>query len=296
MPLSFTGDPPRLDETARPAYAQATAVPELPDVEAFRQRFARYAVGRTVAEVVVTDQGILRNVSAGELDSALRGRRFDEPERRGKWLIAWTDGASPLIHFGMTGDIEWADDADGRHVHDRVIFVLDRGEIRYRNMRKLGGLWLARDARDVETLLGRLGPDAASIDRRDFLHLLERRRGGIKAALMDQSFLAGVGNLLADEILWQARIHPLRTISELSAEERSRLFRALRTVIARTVERYPEGYETRWTSARGRPQARCPRCRTELARTVVGGRTTYFCPNCQAGRNRSALHVSSSAT
>jgi formamidopyrimidine-DNA glycosylase len=259
-------------------------MPELPDVEQFRRRFARHAVGRTVAEVVVTDTGILRNVSAGELDRALRDRRFGEPERRGKWLIAWTDGASPLIHFGMTGDLEWAANADGRHAHDRVIFTLDRGEIRYRNMRKLGGLWLARDASDVDALLGRLGPDALSIERRDFLNLLERRRGGIKAALMDQTFVAGVGNLLADEILWTAKIHPLRAVHDLSAEERSPLYRALQKVIMRTVDRYPEGYETRWTSARGQPMARCPRCRTELARTVVGGRTTYFCPTCQPER------------
>jgi formamidopyrimidine-DNA glycosylase len=260
---------------------QDAEMPELPDVEEFRRRFARHAVGRMIGDVVVTDAGILRNVTADELGDALRGRRFDEPERRGKWLIACTDGPTPLIHFGMTGDIEWAANADGRHAHDRVIFVLDRGEIRYRNLRKLGGLWLARDGADVDALLSRLGPDALSIDRRDFLKLLERRRGGIKAALMDQTFLAGVGNLLADEILWRARIHPLRPIGELSTEERSRLYRALRTVIARTVDRYPEGYETRWTNARGRPQARCPRCRTELARTVVGGRTTYFCPTCQ---------------
>lgn len=260
---------------------QDAEMPELPDVEAFRRRFARHAIGRTIGEVVVTDPGILRNVTAHELNDALHGRRFDEPERRGKWLIAWTDGPSPLIHFGMTGDIEWAGSADGRHRHDRVIFVLDRGEIRYRNMRKLGGLWLARDAADVDALLGQLGPDAASIDRRGFMELLERRRGGIKAALMDQTYIAGVGNLLADEILWQARIHPLRPIPQLSKEERSRLHRALQTVIARTVDRYPEGYETRWTVARGRPMARCPRCRTELARIVVGGRTTYFCPRCQ---------------
>jgi formamidopyrimidine-DNA glycosylase len=206
---------------------QDAEMPELPDVEEFRRRFARHAVGRTIGDVVVTDPGILRNVTAEELGDALRGQRFDEPERRGKWLIAWTDGPTPLIHFGMTGDIEWAANAGGRHRHDRVVFVLDRGEMRYRNVRKLGGLWLARDAMDVETLLGQLGPDAASIDRRRFMELLGRRRGRIKAALMDQAFIAGVGNLLADEILWQARIHPLRPIPQLSREERSRLYRAL---------------------------------------------------------------------
>jgi formamidopyrimidine-DNA glycosylase len=263
---------------------QDAVVPELPDVEHYRRWFFRHARGRTIEQVVVTDPGILRNVTARELDDALRHRRFGEPERRGKWLIAWTDGPSPLIHFGMTGNLQWAEDADGRHVHDRVIFVLDRGEIRYRNLRKLGGLWLARDGSDVDALLGRLGPDAATIERRAFLELLEHRRGAIKAALMDQTFIAGVGNLLADEILWTARIHPLRTIGDLATEERTRLYRALRTIVARTVARYPGGYETRWTRARGRPSARCPRCRTELARTVVGGRTTYFCPACQPAR------------
>lgn len=258
---------------------QATGVPELPDVEQFRRAFARHATGRSIGEVVVTDAGILRDVTAEELDRMLRGRRFGEPERRGKWLIAWTDGPTPLIHFGMTGDVAWGPSSTGRHPHDRVIFVLDRGEVRYRNMRKFGGLWLAREASDVDVLLGHLGPDALTVGRREFLQRLERRRGGVKAALMDQTFIAGAGNLLADEILWTARIHPSRPIDELSTDERSRLYRSLRAVIDGWVDR--EG-ETRWTRVRGRPGARCPRCRHELARTIVGGRRTYFCPTCQS--------------
>lgn len=256
-------------------------MPELPDVEHFRRTFAHHAAARRVDEVVVTDGGILRNVSARELDRALRGHRFEEPERRGKWLVAWTDGPAVLIHFGMTGDILPAPNPAGRHRHDRVIFVLDDGEVRYRNMRKLGGVWLALSAPEVDSLLGHLGPDALGVDREAFLELVGRRGGRVKAALMDQSFIAGVGNLLADEILWTARIHPSRRIEDLSHDERVGLFRALRAVIPRTVDGYPGGYRTRWTRVRGRPAARCPRCRTELARTVVSGRTTYFCPRCQ---------------
>jgi formamidopyrimidine-DNA glycosylase len=120
-------------------------MPELPDVEHFRRTFARSAAGRTVREVVVTDRGILRDVDARELHRALRGRRFEQPERRGKWLVAPTDGPVLVIHFGMTGDLEWAPDASGRHPHDRVVLVPDVGELRYRNMRKLGGLWMAHD-------------------------------------------------------------------------------------------------------------------------------------------------------
>jgi formamidopyrimidine-DNA glycosylase len=127
-----------------------------------------------------------------------------------------------------------------------------------------------------------LGPDALDVGLAGFLELLATRRGRIKAVLLDQSFIAGVGNLLADEALWRARIHPARTVESIPVDERVTLFRELRSVIRRqTVDRYPEGFRSRWNDARGRGGARCPRCHTELLRTVVDGRTTYLCPSCQ---------------
>jgi formamidopyrimidine-DNA glycosylase len=127
-----------------------------------------------------------------------------------------------------------------------------------------------------------LGPDALDLGRAGFLRLLETRRGRIKAVLLDQSFIAGVGNLLADEALWRARIHPARPVEAIPVDERVTLFRELRSVIRRqTTDRYPEGFWSRWNDVRARAEARCPRCGTELARTVVGGRTTYLCPSCQ---------------
>jgi formamidopyrimidine-DNA glycosylase len=256
-------------------------MPELPDVEAYRRFLSEHAAGRRIDRVVVTDAGILRNASARTLDRALRGHRFGEPGRHGKWLIASTTGPQVLLHFGMTGELCWGDDANGRHRHDRVIFELDRGELRYRNMRKLGGLWLAHGPEDVERILSGLGPDALGLDRRAFGELLDRRRGGVKAALMDQSLLAGVGNLLADEALWRARIHPARRVQELSEEERGRLFTALRRTIGASIDEFDGGMRSRWMLVRGNPGARCPRCRSPLERTVIGGRTTYFCPRCQ---------------
>jgi formamidopyrimidine-DNA glycosylase len=256
-------------------------VPELPDVEHYRRFLALHAVGARVERVVVTDAGILRNVDAKTLDASLRDQRFEEPERRGKWLIAWTSGPAVLLHFGMTGDLGWGSDESGRHRHDRVIFELDRGELRYRNMRKLGGVWLAHDAEDLERILSGLGPDALALDRRTFDDVLGRRRGQVKAALMDQSLLAGVGNLLADEALWRARIHPARRIQDLSEEERRGLFNGLRRTIRAGIEEFDVGIRTPWMRVRGQPGARCPRCGTPLGRGVVGGRTTYFCPHCQ---------------
>jgi formamidopyrimidine-DNA glycosylase len=256
-------------------------VPELPDVEHFRRIFAEFGPGREIRRILVTDPGILRNADPVEVDRAMRGRRLREPERRGKWLIAPTDAPALLIHFGMTGDLLWGPDVSDRHRHDRVIVVLDAGELRYRNMRKLGGAWLASSPEEVEALLRHLGPDALALNRKEFLARLDRRRGRIKAALMDQSFVAGIGNLLADEILWRARIHPRRPIERLVGDERATLYRALRTVVRSTVDGYPGGFSPRWMRARGRPGGRCPRCGTGLAKTVVGGRTTFFCPACQ---------------
>jgi formamidopyrimidine-DNA glycosylase len=258
-------------------------MPELPDVEAYRRFFSRHATGRTVRRVVVTDPAIVRNATPRALDRALRGHRFEEPERHGKWLVCWTDGPGLLLHFGMTGRFTAPPEEPERHRHDRLILELERGEVRYRNMRKLGGAWLAHDREEATAVMGGIGPDALALDRRQFLALLERRRGGVKAALMDQRLLAGVGNLVADEVLWQARLHPRTRVESLSPDDRARLFAKMRSVLRESVERYDFIPRKRgWLShVRGQPGALCPRCRTPLARTTAAGRTTYFCPSCQ---------------
>ena len=258
-------------------------MPELPEVEHERRFFAEHAAARRVTDVVVTDAGILRNVEPETLRSALRGRRFDDPDRHGKWLLAWTNGPVLLVHFGMTGTLEWGEDASGRHPWDRAIVVLEDGELRYRNVRKLGGLWLAHDAAEAEAILGPLGPDALDVRRRQFHDLLSRRRGQIKPVFLGQRLVAGVGNLLADEALWQARIHPSRRIETLSDTDRDRLYDAMKAVVREAVRRRDYvRQKRRWlVSVRGTPDAACPRCGTPLVRSVVGGRTTYHCPSCQ---------------
>jgi formamidopyrimidine-DNA glycosylase len=258
-------------------------MPELPDVESYRRFLAEHATGRRIDRVVVTDPGILRNASARTLDRALRGHRFEEPGRHGKWLIAHTTGPRVLLHFGMTGEFGWGEAANGRHSHDRVIFELDRGELRYRNMRKLGGLWLAHDDREAAAVMGPLGPDALALDRRGFRTALGRRRGRVKAVLINQAVIAGIGNLLADEILWQSRLHPARRLESLAPEEIDLLHGKLRHVVRTSVERFDYVPRLRgWLShVRGQPGARCPRCGTPLERTAIGGRTTWYCPSCQ---------------
>jgi formamidopyrimidine-DNA glycosylase len=258
-------------------------MPELPDVEAFRRFFRLHAAGRKIA-TISADPTIVRNTTPRSLGRALQGRTFEDPDRHGKWLICRTDGPTLLVHFGMTGDLIWSEDEPQRHRHDRLTIRFDDGhELRYRNMRKLGGVWLAHDAAEEMAVLGPLGPDALTIGRREFLDLLGHRRGGVKAALMDQTFVAGIGNIIADEVLWHARIHPRRTIESMTEEERRRLFGEVHKILREAVDGYDYIPRKRsWLSGvRGLPGARCPRCGSPLDRTMAAGRTTYFCPHCQ---------------
>jgi formamidopyrimidine-DNA glycosylase len=251
-------------------------VPELPDVEGFRRTFARHAAGKRVRAVRDVDTGMLRGTSAQALARGLKRRRFDRPRRHGKLLICETDGPTLVLHFGMTGGLVWRGEP---HPHDRLVLELDDGALRYRNMRRLGGIWLARDDRELERVVGGLGPDWLDVTRRRFGELLDRRRGAVKAALMDQKLAAGLGNLTADEALWRARIDPRRTADTLDAGERNRLHRAIRGVLADAIPHGRVPGEPGWlTGARDRREGRCPRCGARLERVRIGDRTTVFCP------------------
>jgi formamidopyrimidine-DNA glycosylase len=258
-------------------------MPELPDVEGFRRVLAEHAVGRRVERVRVRDPGVVRDTSPRRLDRAVRGHRFREPRRHGKWLIAPTDGGpTVLLHFGMTGSLSWHDRDEPEHRHDRVVFEIGDGELRYRDMRKLQGVRLAADDREVDRLLGELGPDALAVSRKQFDELLTRRRGRLKSVLTDQSIIAGLGNLLADETCWHAQINPSRPAGDLDEDERKRLHQAIRRVVRESIkdERVPP--RASWlTGVRDDPHPDCPRCGTRLARRRVSGRTTIWCPRCQ---------------
>jgi len=174
-------------------------MPELAEVEGFRRFFSRHAAGKRIRGVDVLDEVSLRNAAPNEADAALFGKRFDEPYRRGKWLVAPAGPRGVVLHFGMTGRLQWVEDDRPRHRHDRIVFRLEDGELRYRNMRKLGGVWLATDEGALHEVIGHLGPNADDVDLEGLTALLARRRGGAKAALMDQRLIAGLGNELRSQ-------------------------------------------------------------------------------------------------
>ncbi|MEU6282041.1 DNA-formamidopyrimidine glycosylase family protein [Streptomyces sp. NPDC047028] len=260
-------------------------MPELPDVEGFRQVLESCARRRVIRRVEVRDTGVLHGVSARRLPDALEGRRFAAPDRHGKWLLARTTAGGPtvLLHFGMTGLLLCRHPDDPPEPHDRVLFTVgaDR-RLHYRDQRKLRGLWLADDESAVHRLLADQGPDALAVDRAAFEAALTAHRGGIKSVLTDQHVLAGLGNLLADEILWRAGLRPTRSARDLTEAELRRLFTHMRRTLRSAVAEGRVPPRDSWlTGHRDEPSPVCPRCGSLLTRSRVGGRGTVWCPRCQ---------------
>ena len=256
-------------------------MPELPDVEGFRRELADRLPGRRIRHVKVHDPGILRNTNAHMLGRRLAGRRFDAPRRHGKWLILPTDGPTLLVHSGMTGHPYYAANRSEPEKYERLVVSLDRGELRYTDLRKLRGVWLAGDD-DVADVIGPQGPDALGLGLRQFRASLSGRRGRLKPTLMDQSVIAGLGNLLTDEICWRARLHPSHRVADVDADELKRLHAAMTGVLRTAVRHRRVPGLPRWlTGARDEPDPSCPRCGTRLGQGQIGGRTSMWCPRCQ---------------
>ncbi len=257
-------------------------MPELPDVEGFRRALAGRLPGSRVRHVHVADPAILRNTSPQSLGRRLSGRRFETPRRHGKWLMLPAGGPTVLVHSGMTGRPYYADSSDAALPHERLVIEFDDGALRYSDQRKLRGVWLAPDDDAIAGITGPQGPDALGLKRPRFADLLRGRRGGLKSALTDQSLLAGLGNLLADEICWQACLNPDLAVSALGDGEVARLYGVMCRVLHTSVRHRCVPALRGWlTSVRDGDSAACPRCGTKLRRGRINGRATRWCPRCQ---------------
>jgi formamidopyrimidine-DNA glycosylase len=257
-------------------------MPELPDVEGFRRELADKLPGRRVRRVEVRDAGVLRNTTGRALARNLVKHTFRTPRRHGKWLILPTDGPVLLVHSGMTGQPYYASDGADEKGYERLVIGLDRGELRYADMRKLRGIWMAADDDEAADVIGKQGPDALDLDLPSFRTALHGRRGAVKPTLMDQSVIAGLGNLLTDEILWQARLSPSRPVTSLDADDVRGLHATMKRVLRTAVRHGCVPSLPRWlTQARDDPDPACPRCGTRLTRGRFGGRTSLWCPRCQ---------------
>jgi formamidopyrimidine-DNA glycosylase len=274
-------------------------VPELPEVETVRRRIAPLVEGSTIAGAEIVDPRLTRPVSPSLVADALVGERIAAVERRGKYLL-WRlgSGRTLVVHLRMTGSLLHFPAGDlPADAYRRATLALDTGAaVGYRDVRRFGTWELLDDGHLRPYLASRLGPEplAPSFTSARLARIVAERRAPIKAVLLDQRRIAGIGNIYADEALWRARIHPRRPAGELDAAEVARLHRAVRAALRRGVELSgstlrdyvtPDGegggmqHEFHVYGRLGEP---CDRCGRPIERIVVGGRGTWFCPRCQA--------------
>jgi len=257
-------------------------VPELPDVDTFRHRFDTTARGHRVEHTSVSDTRILEDVTRQRLAQRLHGQRLDDSRRHGKYLfLRGGDAGWLVLHFGMTGELIYDSDSDDA----RLVLDLDRDHrLLYTSRRMLGRVGFTEDVdRFVED--HDLGPDAMSddLDAETFVARIRGRSGMIKSKLMDQSRIAGLGNVYTDEILFQAGVHPRRATDTFDTDELHALHRVMRRVLRVTTDHgadpgeFPRGYLT----PRREEGAECPRCDGPIETCSVSGRTSYVCPRCQ---------------
>jgi len=284
-------------------------MPELPEVETVARGLRQAILGRRVLSVTLGKTDFIDDPVA--LEQQLPGRRIEAVERYGKFILLRLsatagmngnpsdDGAkqrpSLLVHLGMTGQMAPSPAEKPHEKHTHVCILLDDGrELRYTDARRFGRMAYLTGVPLAEELT-RFGADPLEIGKEEFVKRIRGRRARIKALLLDQGVLRGVGNIYADESLWRAKIHPAQLGSKLSRKQAQTLCQALQQILRKAIvmrgssisdfldaEGEPGEYQRRHR-AYGREGKGCGRCKTLIRRGIVAGRSSYFCPKCQHG-------------
>jgi len=270
-------------------------MPELPEVETIARSVAPRILGRTVAGVDLLYRPLLRK--GRRALASLAGRRVLGVRRRGKMLLVEVEGGRTLVfHLKMTGQFLFAGSTEPRDKHVRLVlgFVDGRDELRFRDVRKFGFLLcLEGPPESACEELARLGPEPLGVGLPEFSAILKSRKGRVKSVLLDQSRIAGIGNIYADEMLFEARIHPLTPASSLKGPRVRKLYDSMRRILAQAIEAGGSTVQD-FRDASGNPGEfqlahrvydrtgePCLSCGTPIRMTRVGGRSSHFCPRCQ---------------
>lgn len=260
-------------------------MPELPDVEVLKKYMDSTSLHHHIKNIEVEDERVLHDNSVRRFINETVGRMFEKTSRHGKYLFIGLNNEHLIyFHFGMTGDLKYYKQEDKQPEYGRVFFRFSNDyTLAYISKRLLG------EVGRLESVPGfieerDLGMDALDISLEDFRDVIRGRRGAVKSFLMNQKRLAGIGNIYADEILFQAHIHPETDVRRLSPEKVKKLFQKMKTVLKKTIEsgadpeRFPKSYIIPHRTKDGK----CPRCRGKIKKIKVNGRSAYYCPECQS--------------
>jgi formamidopyrimidine-DNA glycosylase len=266
-------------------------VPELPEVETTARALRGVLPGRMFTRVLVGWPPMVQK-SALDVVQCLPGQRIQEIGRRGKYLLfALSKGNTLVMHLKMSGRLYVCAENEAPDLYDRATFFLDdERTLRFRDPRKFGRVYLVDN---LAGLLGRLGPEPLNdgFEEQEFLALFGKRHGTIKPLLLDQTFIAGIGNIYADESLFLARILPYRRSDTLTDAEKRRLYQAIRQVLTRAIElngstladgTFHGGNFQNHFCVYSREAQPCPACGNPIQRIKLGQRSSYFCPRCQS--------------
>lgn len=275
-------------------------MPELPEVETVARSLRGSLLGRTIQSAQVLWPREVGNMAPRAFERGVAGLRVDGIDRHGKYLLIAlappADRASGakarraptlLVHLKMSGRLDVVPQAEAFTKHARVVWMLDEGlALRFDDARKFGRVWLAQDPGEVT---GGLGPDALALSEAEFAARIRDRRGALKPLLLDQRFIAGVGNIYADESLFRAGLHPKRPADTLSEAEIARLYAMVRAVLEQGIDAngasfdwvYPGGNFQDNFLVYGRTGEACAVCGRPIQRIVIGQRSTHFCAGCQ---------------
>lgn len=273
-------------------------MPELPEVETIRRSLEEKIKGKTLTGLDVFLEKILKGLEPGEFDRKLKGKKITGIGRRGKYLIIQlTGGLVMVVHLRMTGQLLYCSSEHVREKHTHLVFHLnDREQLRFVDQRQFGKVHFL-PACELDSLSGlkTLGvePLSTAFTREFFKKGLRTRRAKVKPLLLDQTFIAGIGNIYADEALFRARINPERVAAGLNPRESSRLYMAIKEVLQEGIENngtsikdYIDGEGNRGSNqdnlrVYGRDGEPCIKCARIIERKVIGGRSSHFCPKCQ---------------
>lgn len=263
-------------------------MPELPSLEIYKRYFNSHFLHQFIKKVEIRNPEILINVNPHKLQEALVGQEFISSKRYGKYLFSRLDNDYFLIiHFGMTGylkhysnDAPKSNNSPDSHIRLLIQFHNDH-KLVFDDMRKFGKVGLTTDP-DKFVQEKNLGPDALEINFKNFKEMFKKRKGVIKSLIMNQNFIAGIGNLYADEILYQSQIHPLTTADKLDNHDLKNLHHEMKKVLKAAIDYQdvPHKMPSSFLLAHRYPGGECPQG-GPLKTLKIGGRTTYFCPDHQ---------------
>jgi formamidopyrimidine-DNA glycosylase len=256
-------------------------MPELPDVEIFRRYAEKYALNQQITSIDI-DEPQVADTKPENIKNALRNNTFKKAERIGKFLFLPTEKQVILvIHFGMTGWLEYQNNQKPSHARATFSFSNNKA-LYFVNQRKLGRLYLTQNVESFCREKG-IGPDALVIGEEFFMNEMKQKKGMIKSALMDQSFIAGIGNIYSDEILFQTGIHPKTRIQMLRDKDLVNLFHLMKDVLLKAIESNadPDNLPGDFIIPRRNEGDECPFCEGTVKKDKLSGRGFYYCPNCQ---------------